>query len=62
MKELKKFQCSSCKNIIEVPYGAPKPLKCPNCGASQDLIHRIDSGGRGMGRGNGRRCGRFGNI
>jgi hypothetical protein len=57
MTEMKKFLCSKCNNIIEVPYGVPKPEKCPHCGASCEYIHRIDEGGRGMGAGRGRRCG-----
>ncbi|ADG12690.1 hypothetical protein [Methanocaldococcus infernus] len=54
---MKKFICTKCKNIIEVPYGTPKPSSCPYCGASEEFIHRVDPGGRGLGRGRGRRCG-----
>ncbi|ACX73289.1 conserved hypothetical protein [Methanocaldococcus vulcanius M7] len=55
--EMKKFLCSKCQNVIEVPYGVPKPETCPYCGAPATFIHRIDGGGRGLGRGRGARCG-----
>ncbi|HDI47150.1 MAG TPA: hypothetical protein ENF82_05025 [Candidatus Methanomethylia archaeon] len=54
---MKKFQCFSCGKIIEVPYGVPKPPNCPYCGAPAHLIHRVDAGPRGMGRGMGPRRG-----
>lgn len=48
----KKFQCMMCGYIIEVPYGMPKPMRCPRCGAPAQFIHRIDKGPRwGRGRG-----------
>lgn len=48
----KKFQCSTCGNIMEVPQGVPKPPTCSKCGAPAAMIHRIDKGqpGRGAGR------------
>jgi len=49
--EMKKFMCTNCQGIIEVPYGTPKPEICPHCGAPANCIHRIDRGGRGCGRG-----------
>lgn len=55
--EMKKFLCSNCQSIIEVPYGTPKPETCPHCGAPSNYIHRIDGGGRGLGPGRGSRCG-----
>ena len=55
--EMKRFLCSKCKNVIEVPYGIPKPDICPHCNADGIFIHRIDIGGKGLGRGRGRRCG-----
>ncbi len=55
--EMKKFICAKCNKIIEVPYGVPKPDFCPYCNAPSIYIHRIDPGGRGLGRGRGRRCG-----
>jgi len=42
--EVKKFQCAACGNIIEVPYGMPKPAVCPRCGAPSIMIHRLDKG------------------
>jgi DNA-directed RNA polymerase subunit RPC12/RpoP len=57
MTEMKKFLCSKCNKIIEVPYGIPKPEVCPHCGAPNIFIHRVDEGGRGFGAGRGRRCG-----
>ncbi len=59
--DVKVFRCSRCGELIEVPYGAPKPTSCPNCGAPAVFIHRVNPGpgtwggyagiGRGMGRG-----------
>jgi predicted RNA-binding Zn-ribbon protein involved in translation (DUF1610 family) len=40
----KKFQCGSCGEIIEVPKGIPKPVKCPKCGAAAYMIHRLEPG------------------
>ncbi|OYT62475.1 MAG: hypothetical protein B6U69_01735 [Thermofilum sp. ex4484_15] len=44
---LKKFLCRACGRIIEVPYGVPKPMTCPYCGAPGFMIHRLNAGGRG---------------
>ncbi len=44
----RRFRCLSCGYEFEVPYGQPKPLQCPNCGAPPSMIVRID---RGYGRG-----------
>lgn len=41
---VKRFQCSSCRYVIEVPQGVPKPQVCPKCGAPSTMIHRIDKG------------------
>lgn len=57
MADEKTFKCSKCGHIFKVPYGIPKPDKCPNCGVESIYVHRIDGGGRGMGPGRGRRCG-----
>jgi len=64
---MKRFMCYNCRNIIEIPYGVPKPVRCPHCGAPHYMIHRIDPGGRGWGgrgfgrgRGLGYGRGRFG--
>ncbi len=43
----KKFRCFACGNVIEVPQGIPKPQICPKCGASAQVIHRIDRGAPG---------------
>jgi len=54
---MKRFLCYNCNKIIEVPYGVPKPLQCPYCGAPHYMIHRIGprgggwGGRRGFGRG-----------
>ena len=42
----KRFICLSCKKIIEVPFGVPKPIKCPYCGAPHYMIHRVDPPGK----------------
>ncbi len=54
----KRFICGQCNKIIEVPYGTPKPARCPYCGAPAYMIHRIDAGYGGSGRGRGGRGGR----
>ena len=54
------FQCYNCDHKWEIPYGTPRPGKCPECESTN--IHRAEedrgySGnrggvrGRGMGRG-----------
>ncbi len=48
---MKRFMCFSCRKIIEVPYGVPKPMQCPYCGAPHYMIHRVDAGGFGRYRG-----------
>lgn len=55
MSPTKRFQCFACGKIIEIPRGTPKPAKCPYCGASQQMIHRIDKGPPGGRRGRGPR-------
>jgi len=45
--QMKRFLCSQCNNIIEVPYGQPKPASCPYCGAPGYMIHRLDKPGWG---------------
>ena len=45
----KKFLCGACGRVIEVPYGVPKPVTCPYCGAPGFMIHRLGAGGRGRG-------------
>ncbi|MCD6510362.1 MAG: hypothetical protein J7L11_08270 [Thermoprotei archaeon] len=50
----KKFLCTACGYVIEVPYGMPKPTACPRCGAPAMMIHRLDAGGRGRGGRRGR--------
>lgn len=49
---MKRFMCYNCNRVIEVPYGVPKPVQCPHCGAPAYMIHRIDKGPgrRGFGR------------
>lgn len=42
----KRFVCLKCKHVIDIPYGTPKPLKCPYCGAPGYMLHRIDKGPR----------------
>jgi len=43
----KRFYCTNCGRVIEVPFGAPKPYQCPYCGAHHTMIHRLDRGGFG---------------
>jgi len=47
---MKIFQCFNCGKTIEVPYGVPKPVQCPHCGAPGYMIHRVDKGRGGFGR------------
>lgn len=49
----KKFICYACGRVIEVPYGVPKPVACPFCGAPEAMIHRLDKGPHRRGRGRG---------
>ncbi|MEM2997303.1 MAG: hypothetical protein QXK52_07320 [Candidatus Bathyarchaeia archaeon] len=49
----KRFQCGACGNILEIPQGEPKPPNCPRCGAPGTMIHRLDKGPPGGGRGRG---------
>lgn len=51
---MKKFKCYACQNKWEVPYGSPRPGKCPKCESTN--IHRAEED-RGFGRGKGI-CGR----
>jgi predicted DNA-binding protein (UPF0251 family) len=46
----RKFQCSDCSHVFEVPFGIGRPMACPQCGKNN--IHRED-GGMGGGRGRG---------
>lgn len=47
------FLCYECKSVWEVPFGEPRPVKCPRCGSPN--LHRSPSdrgrGKRGRGRG-----------
>ncbi|MCM8783154.1 MAG: DUF134 domain-containing protein [Candidatus Omnitrophica bacterium] len=54
------FVCYDCKHTWSVPYGAPRPVECPQCKSTN--IHRApqDRGWARRGCGGGRgRCGRF---
>ncbi len=44
MSETKKFKCYACGYEFECPYGVPKPMSCPRCGAPHHMIHRVDKG------------------
>ncbi|MCD6403758.1 MAG: DUF134 domain-containing protein [Nanoarchaeota archaeon] len=35
---MRRFLCYNCGHKWEVPYGAPRPAKCPKCGSTN--IHR----------------------
>lgn len=50
--EYRVFKCLNCGHQFTVPYGAPRPMQCPKCGAP--TIMRID---KGKGRGRGKRWG-----
>ena len=47
--EKRKFQCSDCEHIWEVPFGTSRPNECPKCKSSN--IHRLDKGVRHRGSG-----------
>lgn len=56
--ESRKFRCSECGYTWEVPYGSPRPSRCPQCNSIN--IHRAEEdkgyaqrGRRGGGRGRG---------
>ena len=54
----RKFRCLNCGYEFEVPFGQPKPMNCPRCGAPANMIVRIDRGrGKGWRRGQGGRGG-----
>jgi len=44
---MRRFICLQCNNIIEVPFGQPKPMTCPYCGAPSYMIKRLDKPGWG---------------
>lgn len=48
----RKFLCYDCRNESEVPFGEPRPAKCPKCGSAN--LHRSSAergfGARGRGR------------
>lgn len=50
----RKFKCLNCGYEFELPYGVPRPMQCPKCGAPVNAIVRVD---RGAGRGRGQRRG-----
>ena len=53
------FECWECKHKFGVPFGVPRPDKCPSCGSAN--IHRVAEergqpggrGGSGAGKGPG---------
>ena len=64
----RKFRCSNCSHEWIVPFGAPRPAGCPECGEAD--FHRnnppggagckgkMKAGGPGNGQGRGRCCGK----
>ena len=50
MPPMRRFECSECSHVFDVPFGTGRPMACPRCGSSS--IYRKD-GNMGMGRGRG---------
>ena len=55
---MRRFQCSECRHVWDLPHGTGRPCDCPQCESTN--IHRTpeDHGGGGGGLGRGRCCGR----
>ena len=50
----RRFRCLNCGYEFEVPFGQPKPMNCPKCGAPANMIVRVDRGrGKGWRHGQG---------
>ena len=51
----RKFQCTSCASVWDVPYGRPRSRRCPHCGDNniQRSEGREGHGRRGFRRGRG---------
>jgi predicted DNA-binding protein (UPF0251 family) len=58
MANMRKFQCSECQHVWELPHGTGRPAECPACQCKN--IHRAEED-RGYARA-GRRCRRGQNI
>ena len=56
VREMKRFRCSECGHVWEVPYGGGRPGECPACKSGN--LHRAveDRGCGGRGHGHGGRC------
>jgi predicted DNA-binding protein (UPF0251 family) len=54
MKTRRKFQCTECQHIWELPHGTGRPQSCPSCQSAD--IHRSEED-RGFSAGRGRRMG-----
>ena len=61
---MRKFQCSECQHVWELPHGTGRPQECPKCASNN--VHRAAedrgcvAGGRGWGGGGRGRCRRHG--
>jgi len=57
MANMRKFQCSDCQHVWELPHGTTRPIECPACKSKN--IHRAEED-RGYARaGRGCRRGRY---
>ncbi len=59
MASMRKFRCFDCQHAWDLPYGTGRPENCPSCKSGN--IHRAEGDrgyARGLGRGQGRCCGR----
>jgi Zn finger protein HypA/HybF involved in hydrogenase expression len=61
MAQMRKFECSDCDHVWQIPHGTGRPQECPQC--KNTNIHRAEDdgvyarkGAPGFGRG---RCRRF---
>ena len=50
MPAMRRFECSGCGHVFDVPFGGGRPTGCPRCGSVD--IYRADRGA-GFGRGRG---------
>jgi len=48
----RRFRCLNCGYEFEIPFGQPRPISCPKCGAPANMIVRVDRG-RGWRHGQG---------
>jgi uncharacterized protein len=51
MASMRKFTCSDCRHLWQIPYGAGRPKYCPSC--KKNNVHRAEDD-KGIGRRQGR--------